>query len=287
MRIKCEFLTRSIQKFSVKPFSKGLWGVGQSPTLGAKRRYLRRSRRLKKPRSILFSIRAHSPSQSIFGAKRAKMRGNEQSVLTPPRSVQKFSVKPFSKGLWGVGQSPTLGAKRRYSRRSRRLKNPRSILFSIRTHSPSQSIFGAKRAKNARERAKPVHPAVKQKSIKKRRLYRDCEETSRDTAAFCLDTTLLNRQVHPIKAVSLNVFSARLTAPYCARNQFTASAVPRDTSRKTFGHRARFKIFSTFPIMRKSFSAHTYPTLFYNISVYLSSVFGKFWLILSKNQALS
>ena len=62
----------------------------------------------------------------------------------------------------------------------------------------------------------------------KKRLYRDCEETSRDTAAFCRDTTLLNRQVYPIKAVNLNVFSARLTAPYCARNQFTASAVPRE-----------------------------------------------------------
>ena len=96
------------------------------------------------------------------------------------RSVQKFSLKPFSKGL------------------------------------PPEALC-AKRGTCC----KP------QKSIKKR-LYRDCEETSRDTAAFCHDTTLLNRQVYPIKAVNLNVFSARLTAPYCARNQFTASAVPQE-----------------------------------------------------------
>ena len=53
---------RSVQKFSLKPFSKGL------------------------------------PPEALC-SKRAKMQGNAQCPLLPPRSVQKFSLKPFSKGL--------------------------------------------------------------------------------------------------------------------------------------------------------------------------------------------
>ncbi len=60
------------------------------------------------------------------------MRADSGEFL--PRSVQKFSVKPFSKGLWGAGQSPAL---------ERSNHSARSAKIKIQHKQPPRAFFGS------------------------------------------------------------------------------------------------------------------------------------------------